>query len=66
MSRNLVGFTVSPSGDDYVIALEDDTGETIEFVATYDQLDLIAEAVEQQLDGDEEDALGVDGDDEPA
>lgn len=65
MPRSLAGFTVTRTGEDYVIALEDEDGETLEFSATYDQLDLIADAIDQQLNGDEEDALSVE-DDEPS
>ena len=66
MARNLTGFSVTRSGDEYVIALEDEDGETLEFTASYDQLDLMAEAVDQQLDSDEEDALVVEGSDKPS
>ncbi len=41
--------------------IETDDGETLEVNATYEQLDLISEAIEAQLDEDEEDALAVEG-----
>jgi len=66
MSKTLNGFTITRSGEEYLISMEDEDGEKTEFVASYDQLDLIVEAVEEQLDGDEEDALGVDDEAEPA
>ena len=67
MARTLSQFTITPDGNgDYVLSLEDDDGETIDFTASFDQLDLITEAIEEALDQDEEDALGVDGDDEDA
>lgn len=65
MARTLAQFTITPDGNgDYVLSLEDDDGETIDFTASFDQLDLITEAIEEALDGDEEEALGVDEDDE--
>lgn len=67
MARTLAQFTITPDGaGDYTLHLEDDDGETLEFSASYEQLDLIVEAIEEQLDTDEEDGLGVDEDDEEA
>ncbi|MDF0488545.1 hypothetical protein PX554_10430 [Sphingomonas sp. H39-1-10] len=66
MSKTLAGFTITRSGEEYLISMEDEDGEKTEFVASYEQLDLIVEAIEEQLDGDEEDALGVDDEAEPA
>jgi hypothetical protein len=62
MAKTLAGFTVSRSGEDYVITIEEEGGETQEYSASYDQLDLIADTVGETLDADEEDALAVDGD----
>jgi hypothetical protein len=67
MARTLAQFTITPDGNgDYVLNLEDDDGEALEFTASYEQLDLIVEAIEEQLDSDEEDALAADDDDEDA
>lgn len=60
MAKALASFTASPTGDGYLLMIEDEDGDTFELTATFEQLDLIAEAVDQQLNGDEEDALGVD------
>ena len=66
MARTLAQFTITPDAQgDYTLHLEDDDGETLEFSASYEQLDLIVEAIEEQLDSDEEDVLGVDEDDDP-
>lgn len=70
MARTLSQFTVTPNGDgDYVLSLEDDDGETLDFIATDDQLDLITEAIEEILDTEDGDALGLaadeDADEEP-
>ena len=64
-ARTLAQFTITTDAEgDYVLHLEDDDGETLEFTASYEQLDLIVEAIEEQLDNDEEDMLGVDDEDE--
>jgi hypothetical protein len=63
MARTLNQFTITPDGNgDYVLSLEDDDGETTDFTASYEQLDLITEAIDELLDEDEEDLLGVDED----
>jgi hypothetical protein len=63
MARTLSQFTITPDGNgDYVLSLEDDDGETIDFTASFDQLDLITEAIDDVLDDDEEDVLAVDDD----
>ena len=67
MARTVSSFTVAADGSgDYLLNFEDEDGETIELTASYEQLDLIADAISEALDDDEEDALGVDDDeDEP-
>lgn len=65
MAKTLAQFTITPDGEgDYTLHLEDEDGETLEFLASYEQLDLIVEAIEEQLDSDEEDILAVDEDDD--
>lgn len=65
MARTLAQFTITPDSDgDYTLHLEDDEGETIEFTASYEQLDLVMEAIDEVLEADEEDDLAVDEDDE--
>ena len=65
MARTLAQFTITPDGNgDYVLSIEDDDGENFDFTASFDQLDLITEAITEALDSDEEDALGADEDDE--
>jgi len=67
MARTLSQFTITPDGNgDYVLSLEDDDGETVDFVASFDQLDLITEAIEDVLEEDEDDLIADDEDeDEP-
>lgn len=64
MAKALASLAISPAGDDYLLIMEDEDGETIELTATFEQLDLIAEAVDQQLNSDEEDVLEIDEDDD--
>lgn len=63
MARTIASFTVTADGNgDYLIGIEDEDGETIELTASYEQLDLVADAIGDVLDEDEEDVLGVEGD----
>ncbi|WP_137864842.1 MULTISPECIES: hypothetical protein [unclassified Sphingomonas] len=65
MARTLAQFSITPDSDgDYTLHLEDDDGETLEFTASFEQLDLIVEAIEDVIDSDEEDALADEDDDE--
>jgi len=67
MARTLAQFTITTDSDgEYTLHLEDEDGETLEFTASYEQLDLITEAIEEVLDADEDDALGVDADEDEA
>ncbi len=60
MAKVLGQFSITHEADGYILHLEDEDGETTEFEATFEQLDLITEAIEDQLEMDEDDALGVD------
>jgi hypothetical protein len=61
----LNSFTITKSPDDvYTIIIEDDDGQTLEFEATYEQLDLIKEAVDEQLEDEVDDHDLVDDDDD--
>ena len=53
--KTLSTFTVRRSGDGYSLHIEDSAGEIIEFEATADQIDLIAESLEDLLEEDDED-----------
>lgn len=65
MARTLAQFSITPDSDgDYTLHLEDDDGETLEFTASFEQLDLIVEAIEEVIEGEEEDALAGDDDDD--
>lgn len=65
MAKALASFTISGAGDEYVLSIEDEDGDTQEFTASFEQLDLIADALDEALNLDEEDALAVeDGEEE--
>lgn len=64
MSKALAQFTISRSGEDYILNIEDESGDTLELTATYEQLDLISEAIDENLDFDEDEALVVEDDEE--
>jgi hypothetical protein len=56
MAKALVRFTIEPSSDNYLLVIKDDDGETVELVATLEQLDLIGEAVDRLLEQDDADS----------
>lgn len=60
MAKGLSRFTIEPAGDGYTLHIEDEDGETLELSATAEQLDLIAEAIEEQLDTDVDEIDAVD------
>ena len=62
MAKALAQFTVTRSGEEFLLMIEDADGDTSEFTADFDQLDLITEAIEDMLDREEEDMLEVDED----
>lgn len=56
MAQALAQFTITRTPDDqFLIHIEDEDGQTLELEATYDQLDVIAEAIEEHLEEDMED-----------
>lgn len=62
MAKALAQFSIARTGEDYLLTIEDQDGETSEFTVDFDQLDLITEAIDDVLDADEEDALDPDED----
>lgn len=59
MAKTLSEFTITREGEDYILSIATDDGETVEVAATFDQLDIIAEAIDDLLMADEEEALEV-------
>lgn len=64
MAKALAQFTIVRTGEDYLLTIEDQDGETSEFTVDFDQLDLITEAIDEVLDADEEDALDAEGEED--
>ena len=64
MAKALAHFTITRSGEDYLLSFEDEEGDTHEFTASFEILDLITEAIEEQLENDEDDLLAADDEDE--
>lgn len=63
MARTLSSFSIAADGSgDYLLSIEDEDGETIELTATYEQLDMLGEAIEDALDEEGEDSLDADED----
>jgi hypothetical protein len=62
MAKSLAHFTVEPNDDGYLLRIEDEDGDTLELVASADQLDIIAEAIDNRLDedSDENDVIAED------
>jgi hypothetical protein len=65
MARTIDTFTVARSTEGYLLQLEDEDGESVEFVASYDQLEMIADEIERFLGQDEDEELVPEGDDGP-
>lgn len=67
MALGLARFTIKRTLDDsFMLHIEDDSGTTLELEATYDQLDLITEAIEEalEIEADDEEAADDDVDEE--
>lgn len=65
MSKVLGQFSITREADGYVLHLEDEDGETVEYSATVDQLDEITMAIEDLEVIDEDDpSLLADDEDE--
>lgn len=66
MAKALSRFTIERDGDDYLLRIEDEDGDTLELTANFEQLDLISESLEEHLvfDADDPDALDEDDEEE--
>lgn len=58
MAKALSRFTIERDGDDYLLSIEDEDGDTTELTASFDQLELLSESLEEHL------AFDVDDDDD--
>ncbi len=62
--KTLAKFTIAESGQDFSLHIEDEAGHVLEFSATRDQIDLIADRLDEILSqGDSADEVEA-GDDE--
>ena len=60
MANALSRFTIEPADDQtFLLRIESEDGEPLEVTATFEQLDLIQEAIDEQLDEEFEDAEAV-------
>lgn len=57
--RQLARFAIAPRDEDFVIRLEDEAGEKIEFCASPEQLDAVIDALDEMLNEHEEEFFGV-------
>jgi hypothetical protein len=62
--RQLAKFAISIRDEDFVLHLEDDAGEKMDFAASPEQLDAVIDALDELLAEAEEDVFEVDDDDD--
>lgn len=61
-TRNLARFNIREAEEGYSLHIKDNSGQTLELLATDEQLDLIIEALDEVLgDDDDIDAADEDG-----
>lgn len=66
MAKALSRFTIERDGDEYLLHIEDEDGDTVELTASFEQLDLLSESLEEHLafDVDDPELLGDDEEEE--
>lgn len=64
MAKALSRFTIERGGDDFVLHIEDEDGDTLELTASFEQLDLISEALDEHLSYDMDDPDMLDDDED--
>ena len=64
MAKALSRFTIERAGDEFMLHIEDEDGDTLELTASFEQLDLISESLEEHLAFDMDDPDAVDDEDE--
>lgn len=52
--RQLAGFNISARETDFLLRLEDESGEAVEFACSPEQLDLMIDALDELLSEDDE------------
>jgi hypothetical protein len=64
MAKALSRFTIERDGDEYLLNIEDEDGDTLALTASFEQLDLISESLEEHLAFDDADPDMLDEDEE--
>jgi hypothetical protein len=64
MAKALSRFTIERDGDEYLLNIEDEDGDTLALTASFEQLDLISESLEEHLAFDADDPDLIDDEDE--
>ena len=62
--RQLAKFAISIRDEDFVLHLEDDAGEKMDFAASPEQLDAVIDALDELLAEAEEDVFEVEDDED--
>ena len=52
-AKTLEKFTITESGDGFSLHIEDETGQVLELTATREQIDLIADTLDELLSRDD-------------
>ncbi len=63
MAKSIERVTITRAAEDFLIVIEDDAGDTVEFTATEDQIEMIGEELERAVEEEEVAGLDDDGDD---
>jgi hypothetical protein len=61
--KQLARFEITVREEDFVLRLEDDAGEAVEFATSPEQLDLVIDALDELLSENEEELFEVEGGD---
>jgi hypothetical protein len=64
MAKALSRFTIERAGDEFMLHIEDEDGDTLELTASFEQLDLISESLEEHLAFDIDDPDEIDDEEE--
>jgi hypothetical protein len=59
--KQLARFEITVREEDFVLRLEDDSGEAVEFATSPEQLDLVIDALDELLSENEEELFEVEG-----
>lgn len=52
-AKALAKFSVVPGGEGYQLHIEDDGGDTLELSATYEQMELLVDTLDELLEADD-------------